>query len=370
MLHFFSTDFTTKTAAGLLISAIGLLIFTQVKMKRCVLLELPKPRSFVIFLCVTLLCFNQFFVLPRYFPGLETDSHDEPGNEVNLRMMVVPFEAYVMNEDSVTMEHRTCKKTIIVRRLQEWKDQPFAEYLDGKSDLPFQATKNLVCLQVGSTVGAMILSYSNQSLEDGISFLRSDGTELVVKKLEHELKKSRIDLEVEIVERKTIFMQGWYTSPSLEAVQKRRKDGNFGNFVWQYGATRMINPYTTEFIPTASGAAEEEVSALVLASANAFHLNLEEKRNYSQMKNYVGTLTNLVKKFDKPTVLLGIGIQAKFKEIGDTNSMKLHEHQAAFLNEIGRRNQATTSVSVRGDITQTAAINAGVTNTISLGCPR
>ena len=335
----------------------------------------------------------------------------EQHGQLNLHnMAVVPFEAYqyVMRDDdilNVTEHHRTCNTTIMVRRLYDWNDQPFTEYHDDNSELQIEGNKNLVCISVGSKVGAMVAvssSYSNRNLDDeDVSFLESNATELVVQELEHALQKSRIDLEMEIVPRKIIAVgRNWYEPMSNEAINERRKDGNTGNFLWKYGSTRMINPYTTEFIPAVinqytaefvpaiSNKVEEEASALVLADANTFYMYKAERKRYSKRKDKVVRaekerysrgkdkvvgLTNMVRKVDKPTILLGIGVEVPFEDFKyfqDTDTLKLHEHQATLLNEIKTTNQATTSVSVRGNVTQTIAMNAGVTNTISLGCPR
>lgn len=355
----FSTDFTTQIATGLLISAVGLLMFTLVKMK--VHVPLPSKARYYFYIPIFFLFFLQLHFDPSSYLDVKTET------EVTLRMMVVPFDAYFIRNG--IMEHRTCKKTIMVRGLHDWNNQPFTEYKGNIRDLPLEANKDLVCISVGSKTGAIILSHSIPNSEDhDITFLGSDATELVLEKLEHASKKSRINLQAEIVERTSVAIFGWYKPTSPEAVEARRKDDNSGNFIWQYGATRMINAYTTSFIDALLDEASE-ASVLVLASANAFYMNLENENPYNMMKGRVGMLTNIVRKIDKPTILLGIGIQAEFDLIEDINTMELHEHQAAFLKEIGVRNNATTSVSVRGDVTNTAAVNAGVTNTISLGCP-
>lgn len=369
----FSTDFTTQTATGLLISAVGLLMFTMVKMKLYVPLPAKKSNAHHI-LCISLyssillMCVFQFYFHPSKYLDVKVETAKEFGDQVNLRMMVIPFDAYVMRNQ--IMEHRTCKRTIMVRSLHDWEHQPFTEYHDNIKDLPLEANKSLVCISVGSKTGAIILFHSNLNLDDDLTFLGPSATELVVELLEHSLKKSRVDLQVEIVKHTTVAMLGWYQPTSPKVVENRQKDGNTGNFIWQYGATRMINPHTTSFIDADNYEATSEASALVLASANAFYMDLENEKNYNRMKSHVEYLTGKTRKIDKPTILLGIGIQANFNEVEDISTIKLHEHQAALLKEIDLRNNATTSVSVRGDVTHTAAVNAGVTNTISLGCPR
>ena len=120
-------------------------------------------------------------------------------------------------------------------------------------------------------------------------------------------------------------------------------------------------------------------SALVMASANALHLapggqgyyeQMKGRINMLKMKGHINMLTSLVKKIDRPTIMLGIGIQAKFSDIEETKAVHLHEHQVALMQEIGKRNPLMKSVSVRGEFTETACVNAGVHNCLSLGCPR
>eukprot|EP00591_Stephanopyxis_turris_P013918 CAMPEP_0195541510 /NCGR_PEP_ID=MMETSP0794_2-20130614/51125_1 /TAXON_ID=515487 /ORGANISM="Stephanopyxis turris, Strain CCMP 815" /LENGTH=615 /DNA_ID=CAMNT_0040675613 /DNA_START=101 /DNA_END=1948 /DNA_ORIENTATION=- len=353
-----------------------------------------------------------------------------PDNVASL--IVVPFDAYSMRDDDNIMKHQNCKKTIIIRKLPDWTDKPFVEinYSDVK-DLFSEQNEDMLCLQVASTatVGAIVLASSNHKM-DGVSLLGSDSAELVARKLEGwslEKNKSRNDLQLDIVEHKTIAMIGWYEPPSPEVVAKRQKNDNTGNFVWAYGATRMINPYTTSFIKAEEGAKDPgSAYALVIANANSLKLSTKNLTSYNRVnwmtmlvqkidkptillgigiqakfeefeeikdpgsasalviananslelstKNSISHervkwMTTLVQKIDKPTILLGIGIQAKFEEFEEIKSMKLHEHQALLFNEIGKRNQASKSASVRGDFTHVAATNAGVNNTISLGCP-
>jgi len=327
--------------------------------------------------CTAHLLFFSGALLSTGIPSSEESVHRANAVRVDkdvdvARLMVVPFDAYIFRASDKITEHRSCEKTIIVRKQQpDWKDndKPFAEinYSDVK-DLFLKPKEDMLCLQVGSTatVGAMVITSSSNKKTDHVSLLRSDAAELVVDILE---RQSSNDLELDIVERKTVVLfPGYSIGPG--AVAERVKNDNSGNFMWSFGATRMINPYTTVFISHDSETGIESASALVMASANAFHLEPKNTNAFNAMKNYVNALISIVRKIDKPTILLGIGIQAKFADFEDGNKpMKLYEHQLLLLNEIGKRNQASTSVSVRGDFTHTAAINAGANNTISLGCP-
>ena len=191
----------------------------------------------------------------------------------------------------------------------------------------------------------------------------------IVQQLEETLVEELNDIEFEIIDRKTIGMHGWYEPSTPEAKALRTKDGNVGNFIWMYGATRMMNPYTTEIKNMQNpDDSRDSLSALVMASANALNL-ASGTADYETMKNVVNSLANVVRNINKPTILLGIGIQAEFADIEETKSIKLYEHQVTFMNEIAERSIGK-SVSVRGEFTETACINAGVENCISLGCPR
>lgn len=112
------------------------------------------------------------------------------------------------------------------------------------------------------------------------------------------------------------------------------------------------------------------IESLVIASANELHLSYPDGQDFQAMKRVVDGYTNLVKKVDRPTIVLGIGIQAEFSDVEDAKKVALHPHQAHLMNEIAMRNTLKKSVAVRGDFTETACINAGVHNCLSLGCPR
>ena len=106
-----------------------------------------------------------------------------------------------------------------------------------------------------------------------------------------------------------------------------------------------------------------------MASANALFTN-KEGPSYEQMKEYVERQSAIMREINKLTILFGIGIQAEIPTKDEAKSMKLHEHQVHFMNAIANTTTAEKSVSVRGEYIEAACINAGVSNCISLGCPR
>jgi len=299
------------------------------------------------------------------------------------KIMVAPFSAYKVDEAGDT-KHRSCKKTIIVHGKEggtmKWSDQPFDELV--MSDIPSDSELNddMLCLQVGPCVAALVSGiHTNSSIQDEgegaslVIILGSDETDDIVHQLKRDMFEGGIvsvGIEVEIVERKSIAISQWY-KPSTPAVRLARStDGNTGNFIWQFGATRLINPYTTKFLnPLDARKVSVDVDALVMAAANALHVADPDGNDFPVKKDYVYGMSSLVKEIDKPTIMLGIGIQAKFSDIKDSKHIALHEHQAHLMNEIAKRNTLEKSVSVRGEFTETACINAGVHCCLSLGCP-
>lgn len=246
----------------------------------------------------------------------------------------------------------------------EWSDQPFREVeVDDIANMTALPNDDMLCIQVGSTVGAVLLSSSSKSFRDGF-ILGSNAAENIIHQLKTEMVKGGDDdIVFDVVNRKSIVMSGQYLPATPAEKARRSRDDNSGNFIWQFGATRMINPYTVKFEKQDT---QNPVSALVLASANSLHLPMDD--GFKVMKAVIDGMSNLVSKIDKPTILFGIGIQAKFSDMKETKSFKLHEHQAAFMDKIAKRSSGK-SVSVRGEYTETACINAGVKNCISLGCP-
>ena len=383
LLH---NDFTKDIAKGLLVSMFGMMLFTLSKRrsntatmvseqgsdKRTIRVPLLKNMLRVSKLKNLAAVGIGAVLLANYFlrDGFEHTSSRSSSNQVhtsqlimtNHQVMVTPFNAYG------PAEHNSCKKTIIIRKKAErleWSDQPFREVeVDDIANMTALPNDDMLCIQVGSTVGAVLLSSSSKSFRDEF-ILGSNAAENILHQLKTEMVKGDDDdIDFDVVNRKSIVMSGQYLPATPAEKARRSRDNNSGNFIWQFGATRMINPYTVKFEKQDT---QNPVSALVLANANSLHLPMNA--GFELMKGVIDGLSNLVSKIDKPTILLGIGIQAKFSDMKETKSFKLHEHQVAFMDKIAKRSSGK-SVSVRGEFTETACINSGVKNCISLGCPR
>ena len=52
-----------------------------------------------------------------------------------------------------------------------------------------------------------------------------------------------------VVHQSTVAYTEFYVPQSEASDAVRAKDDNYGNFIWRFGAMRMINPATTKFVP-------------------------------------------------------------------------------------------------------------------------
>ena len=340
VLH--TDSFSKEIAKGLIISFLGMVLFTLSKNK----IRNPGMR-FTYLIPILGFCSLCSIMVTMSSGTLESVVYKVENRE----MHVVPFDAYKYDSIKHVEEHRTCTKLIIPQSEKitlDWVDQPFQ--VIRYDNIDSYISDDLLCLQLGSTVGLIF---------NDTKPVPSESYSTILKTLQTTMMPKSNDVEFRVVDRKVVAISGWYQPASEKVIEGRKKDDNCGNAVWQYGATRMIHPYTTKFV---SADSDETVSALVLASANALQLN-------GNLKGYVNVLKRFVMKFDKPTTMLGIGIQGEFSDFQGTSNLKLHQFQVDFFNEIAKRSTGK-SVSVRGEYTEAACVNSGVDICQSLGCPR
>lgn len=152
-----------------------------------------------------------------------------------------------------------------------------------------------------------------------------------------------------IVERKEVYMDGQYLPANKESNAIRKKDGNKGNFVWQYGATNLFNPYSTRFIKEESS----KRSAYILASANLFLMKSEFPESEKMLGSMAEMFANRAAKFDLPSIVLGVGVQVKFDEVEDISTLNMdgYDKYKKLLFEFESR-QKSKAIAVRGDVTE------------------
>jgi len=215
---------------------------------------------------------------------------------------------------------------------------------------------NLICFQNGGLVGAVVYMDSILSYSDFDVFQNWTRS---------------IDLfsgvNYRVIDRKDIIMHGRYLPSNRENNAARKGDGNKGNFVWSYGATNLLNPYTTRFVSMKNW----RTAAFVVASANFLYIPKDENdTNVNNGFGHANNLANAVVKNDLPTIVLGVGVQIRFDQIQNLSSQSFIglDPYMKFLTEVGNRHDRK-SISVRGDVTETFCRNSGISQCISLGCP-
>eukprot|EP00521_Asterionellopsis_glacialis_P018134 CAMPEP_0195295866 /NCGR_PEP_ID=MMETSP0707-20130614/18215_1 /TAXON_ID=33640 /ORGANISM="Asterionellopsis glacialis, Strain CCMP134" /LENGTH=858 /DNA_ID=CAMNT_0040357197 /DNA_START=61 /DNA_END=2637 /DNA_ORIENTATION=- len=234
-----------------------------------------------------------------------------------------------------------CEKTVILDGHEVSSGSAFEYDMAGDD--------NIVCIQIGKVVGAAVYMGS----------IVQRSTFSVMEKYLNEAS-----IPHRIVERKDVIMSGRYLPATKESNAEREKDGNKGNFVWQYGATNLVNPYTTRLVT----AKNNETAVYILSSANLFLFRKDAPHLEKMMINMAQSMANTVAKYDLPSVVIGIGAQVEFGADVSTVTMDGYDSYKQLLREVESR-QKSKSIAVRGDVTERICQNSGFTHCLSMGCP-
>ena len=338
----------------------------------------------------------------------ETFASAPYSSHLGRRLVLVPLsEAGAYNACNDKILHLSCVKTIILTRTitqrsvvpvvnqlypqfckAVFEKQVEKLFYEEKGSRPQQIDRAeaSLCLQTGRTVGALVETIVEEkaSDEDGKVVTKVVNEHIVrhlLAKDAHFIAATLLGVNksssYRIVDRASIVMTQTYLPFSRDHNEWRRKDGNRGNFIWQYGATRMINPYTTQIFrkDELEWLQKKNFSALVLADANG--LDLDDKKSVSSRVGMRG-LYDLVVKVNAPTIFLGIGIQKSFEgsasstpntsTTNDAFDYRLFDHQIKMLKEI-EKHQTSPAIAVRGELTKRTCENSGITHCVALGCP-
>jgi drug/metabolite transporter (DMT)-like permease len=281
-------------------------------------------------------------------------------------LVAVPLEPYNACNDHIL--HVSCLKTIVVNGavnvaspLVPVVSSLYPQVCDDLEQQTHDATKwqleeahCMLCLQANGVVSVLVES---TPLKDRISryLLPAEASRVAATIVPGGVSHR-------IVDRKTIVITQWYKPWSWDNNYQRGVDSNRGNMIWQYGATRLINPFTTLFLGKESASSSTAV-ALVLATANALRLDEPSEESMSYIDWH-----KMVQGWDVPTILLGIGIQKEFSADFSPADLELFEFQRAQLQEIERR-QSRPAIAVRGNLTSIACENSDVSHCVVMGCP-
>jgi Polysaccharide pyruvyl transferase len=307
------------------------------------------------------------------------NDHDEAreldGGEKLAFVSVPYFHACADNYERVT-----CQTTILF-------DSNAVLPLSNISDSKQQES---VCLQIGARVTPFVQVPVCVQSADGFGVLvytlPSANVVAVVQSLQEKWVKDLIETYVpnmaRIVELKKVDFPAYYrrTENLNNSVTELFRDSNYGNMVWRYAATTILNPVTTQFDrsdqPNNLSLRDGPVHVHVLATANA--LGITQKLSLKQL---VERFTRRIIARNVSTIVLGVGVQMEFDDslltagedtiqdiLFNTNVSLPHKFQVDFLEEASKR-QSIPSIGVRGDLTRKVCENSGIHNCVSMGCP-
>jgi Polysaccharide pyruvyl transferase len=276
----------------------------------------------------------------------------------------------------------TCQKTLLVNDLFSYSVskneldtilQPFVcNELLRKGNA--QSVEAPVCLQSADLVHVLVhyKPWMTTMIYDNITmtqFVQTSDESTVNKFIQN------FPVSVQVIPKRQIDFPLSYIrmNDKTNRLYEEHIDGNFGNLVWRYGASTMINSVTIDIdgndIWNRKNLHERPVDALVIASANLLHINqnriyfdeIVDKIRYIKLRNVT-------------TILLGVGVQYDFEEGKQDYNLTLknlklpYKYQETFLSEISSR-QNIPAIGVRGDLTKSVCQNSGISHCVSTGCP-
>eukprot|EP01082_Thalassiosira_pseudonana_P009744 g8670.t1 g8670 contig30:5647-7020(+) len=226
---------------------------------------------------------------------------------------------------------------------------------NGDGGIDILDSGNLLCVQSNSRIGAIF--------HEG-SILNASDYKVYKDWLSKASSSPSLPLQFRVVDRKEVIMSYRYLPESREINANRNYGGNVGNYIWEYGATNLLNPFTTRLVESK----DWKTSVFIVAQANLFLVNGEKPNLEQMMFNQANAIRERVVNYDLPTIMLGIGVQIEF---GVAENVTFDERYASYhqlLHEVGTRHKSK-SIAVRGDITENFCRNSGFHQCISLGCP-
>ncbi|MCQ8822189.1 polysaccharide pyruvyl transferase family protein [Pseudoalteromonas agarivorans] len=136
---------------------------------------------------------------------------------------------------------------------------------------------------------------------------------------------------------------------------KKLTSNNTGNLMFKYAARRLFkNDVFYIKYSDDPDLIRDKFDVLVLPEANLINPSV----NYAKQASFVA-------KLDKPTLLLGVGAQAK-DIVGAEEFPPIPEGTISFLKEVSKR---TPNIFCRGEFTKSIIKSMGIDNVLAIGCP-
>lgn len=282
------------------------------------------------------------------------------------------------------IHHLSCLKIIIagtsgVLRWDEEILEPLCrELLAGRVGPLMQGAEILhanvgLCLQVEGRVGAVAKLNDNVSNAAG-TFQRSASASDVGQVLRSLPGKPRV------VSRKNVYVEGFLTKAAKQMVPSEPEawttamavDGNLGNLIWEYGATKLINPYSCVWFTSPSTNTAVLPDAMVVATANLLFIPKDNESMPAVIRGMTSYFSHKVRHLNVPSVIIGIGLQADMRDDQDIETtiqaLHLHDISVNLLTAFAAR-APPAGIAVRGNITSRLCQKAGLVACVPLGCP-
>lgn len=149
-------------------------------------------------------------------------------------------------------------------------------------------------------------------------------------------------------------------------------DKNLGNLIWQFGATNLINPYSSVWFASPSNYTSVLPDAMVLATANLLYIPAGNESMPKIITGKSSMFYDIVRHLNVPSAIMGIGIQAEIRDDQDIETtiqaLHLHDLSVNLLSAFASR-APPAGIAVRGNITSRLCEKAGIDACVPLGCP-
>ena len=229
-------------------------------------------------------------------------------------LFVVPIQAFSACNGKI--QHLTCLQVLIVKSMGsfDWAEHligPLCEkILAGRETASFANVG--LCLQFDGQVGVIVRLQNASTDPVHFTTVPFNFQQCTIRDLQ--MVNNLLPDKPRIVSRKNVFFFPRDKSKSLNYSNHSKAwesamalDQNLGNFVWEFGARRLWNPFTTVIVDPSLILPD----AFLAATANLLYV---ESHGEGLPKSFAGLTKYLIMRVETlnvPSVFLGIGLQAE-----------------------------------------------------------